>query len=134
MLIPGTKLAFELNTGMINDAQTGLLLLSLLDFACDNKLGGQVSRGCGAFEASLQLLVDGRLVTSDILIGEAPRYALSNECADYVSAAEAALAAVDLDELEALYPLSIAPVGEADVGEKKPRGRKPAAATEPSHG
>lgn len=116
MIIPGTRLAFDLRSTEVNDAQIGMVLLSILDFCVANRLGGQVARGCGSFAPSLTLHVDGKQVCTSITLGSDGDYSLAPECAPYVAAAEKVIAGITNADLEQLYPVV--------VGEPKAKGRK----------
>ena len=122
MIVPGVKLAFDTRSYRVNDAQIGMMLLALLDFCRENRIGGQVARGCGSFLPDLSLKVDGTMVANSVLAGEWPHYELAPECAPYVQAAEKVLALVTAAELDAIYPVV---AGEPKAKERRRRPRRP---------
>lgn len=123
-IVPGTKLAFSARLSDATDAQIGLAIMAIRDWANENSLGGGSSRGLGRFTPALSFIVDGvRKVDRQLLHGEAPWYTLDEACAPYVRAAEEAIADVTPEALAELFPVDILPAGK--------KGKK--AASEAAH-
>lgn len=121
-IAPGTQLYFGMILKAVTQAQLGLALLALRDWANANSLGGGSARGFGSFTASLSLeSADGVLIDSTLLQGDAPFCQLSrHDLLDRaVSAAQAEIGAMDRRTLEQVYPLAPA----ADENKKPGRGK-----------
>lgn len=105
-MLPGTPLQFWLRFGRnATDAQVGLMLMAVRQWANENSLGGASARGFGRFEAHLALYDDEREVAPTIfnLSDHATAYTFAPDVAGYIKAAEAALAAMKPEDLEAVY-------------------------------
>lgn len=105
-MLPGTPLQFWMRVGTLSDAQFGLLLLTVMDWANANVIGGSSARGFGRFNAALALYDDAREVTPSIfnVSDHATTYTLADSLSKYVKAAQDALSSLTVGELETVYP------------------------------
>ncbi|OJY94338.1 MAG: type IV CRISPR-associated protein Csf2 [Lysobacterales bacterium 63-13] len=111
-MLPGTPLQFWLRLKpLATDAQVGLALMAVRDWANRNEVGGASARGFGRFEARLALYDDATQVSPAIFRpgDHATSYELSDDVAVYVAAAEKALSELTIEALEKAY----APMPEA---------------------
>jgi CRISPR type IV-associated protein Csf2 len=119
-MVPGVPLCFGVTASNINAAQAGLLLQGILRWANTNALGGGSARGRGTFTARLVLTIDGKLVTSNLLVGEAPELRLA-QCEEITALVQACAEALKTDAT----PQSLSLVFPSDVrdadGEDKPK-------------
>lgn len=112
-IIPGTPLQFWLRVhSEATEAQIGLMLLAIRNWANENVIGGASARGFGRFEAQLALYDDEQELVPNIfnLDGHATAYTLHDDVSSYVKAAEAALAALTVADLEGAYATDVAGV------------------------
>lgn len=110
-MLPGTPLQFWMRLKpSASDAQVGLALMAVRDWANRNEIGGASARGYGRFEAQLALYDDATEVGPTIfrLSDHATSYEFSDDVAHYIEAAEKALSELTVEALEAAY----APVPE----------------------
>ena len=109
-IIPGTPLYFGVRGDHLTEAQAGLLVTAVFLWCIRNGLGGGNARGRGTFAPSLSLEIDGKLVTSQLVIGDAPDLKLSDDPVVklLVDAMKAALEVEAASEsLNAVYPTEI---------------------------
>jgi len=102
-MLPGTPLQFWMRLKpSANDAQVGLMLMAVRDWANANVIGGASARGFGRFEAQFALYDDDReIVPSLFNMGDhATAYTLSKDVDNYLAAAKAALATVTIGDLD----------------------------------
>jgi CRISPR type IV-associated protein Csf2 len=112
-IVPGLPLQFWLRfTSKASDAQIGLMLLAVRDWANENVIGGASARGYGRFEATIALFDDDHPITGNIfnIQDHATAYALSDAVKPWVDAAEDALKALKVSELEESYATNVAGV------------------------
>lgn len=105
-ILPGTPLQFWLRfNSKATDAQVGLMLLAVRDWANANVIGGASARGFGRFEAEIALYDDDREILPNIFNpeGGATAYTLSKALDSYLSATEAALKSMTKTDLEEVY-------------------------------
>lgn len=105
-MLPGTPLQFSLRLKpSATDAQVGLALMAVRDWANRNELGGASARGFGRFEAQLALYDDNTEVAPTIFRpgDHATSYEFSEDVASYVEAAEKALDELTVEALEEAY-------------------------------
>lgn len=107
VMLPGTPLQFWLSMRQgYSDAQLGLMLMTVRDWANMNQLGGNSSQGFGRFNADLALY-DGDTCVVDHIFqpGEhSITYSLSPKLDRYIKAAETELDAITVDELNSVFP------------------------------
>lgn len=105
---PGTRLFFSVRVEDATEAQLGLALMAIEDWANKNALGGGSSRGRGSFVAALSLEQGGAVQVANLLEGDAPDYRLAGDdlVARAVAAAKAELAAITREGLDLVYPTS----------------------------
>jgi CRISPR type IV-associated protein Csf2 len=125
-LVPGVPLNFSLTMKhYTNDAQIGLMLLGLRQWANAQAIGGAGRRGFGRFQPALRLYQDSLdapvSLFQPIGDGTVDTYALNPAVQRYVDAAQDAIARVTVTELEELF------IGAAAAPVK--RGRKVLAAS-----
>lgn len=105
-MLPGTPLQFWMRLNQrATDAQVGLMLMAVQDWANANVIGGASARGFGRFDAQLALYDDDREVAASVFnLGDhATAYSLSKELAPYLAAAEAELAALSLEDMDLAF-------------------------------
>lgn len=105
-ILPGTPLQFWLRLKpSASDAQIGLMLLAVRDWANANVLGGASARGFGRFEAELALYDDDTLIAPSLfnLSDHATAYTLVKELGAYVEAATEALDKVTIKDLDVAF-------------------------------
>ena len=118
-IIPGVPLYFNITSGIITEAQAGLLLQGVQRWANRNALGGGSARGRGAFVPSLALVLDGQRITETLLVGDAPSLALAEDARikELIDACDAALdQQATPEKLGMVYPIE---VGKALAKSKK---------------
>lgn len=105
-ILPGTPLQFWMRLNpKSNDAQVGLMLRAVRDWANTNVIGGASARGFGRFEADLALYDDDREILPNIFNpeGNATTYTLRKDLDHYVEASEAKLKAMPVGALEEAF-------------------------------
>lgn len=108
-IIPGAPLYFGITAKQVTDAQIGLLLNAITDWANRNALGGGSVRGRGSFAASLQLTEGEDVLSDNLLVSEAPSYTLSDSASVFTRAMQAQLEEAALPKtLISIYPTEIA--------------------------
>lgn len=108
-IIPGTPLYFGITAKQVTEAQIGLLLNAITDWANRNALGGGSVRGRGSFAASLQLTEGDNVLCDNLLLGEASTFTLSSYVDSFTQAMQAQLEEAALPaSLNAIYPSEIA--------------------------
>ena len=101
----GVPLYFGLTLHDVTDAQIGLVLKAVQQWANDNALGGGCVRGRGSFKAALQLFEGEKTLAENLLIGDAPSYKLSDQVQPFVDAMLATLLDASTPaNLSAIYP------------------------------
>lgn len=117
-ILPGTPLQFWMRLNRTTDAQIGLMLMAVRDWANANVIGGASARGFGRFEASLALYDGERLIAPSLfnLSDHATAYTLSKDVEPFVKAAESALQSMTMDDLDLVYP-------SGDAASKKTKGK-----------
>lgn len=112
---PGTRLYFGMRLMDVTQAQLGLALMAVEDWSNLNALGGGSVRGRGSFKASLALELEGAPVADELLVGEAPHYALVKDTLvqEAVRAAQAELDAITPETLGLVFPVTTEPEAEA---------------------
>lgn len=110
-ILPGTPLQFWLRIkDGATDAQVGMMLEAVRDWANQNVLGGASARGFGRFTVDLALYDDKAstkepVVTSIFKAGDGElAYVLHDDVRHYVDAAEAALNGVSEESLLVTFP------------------------------
>lgn len=110
-MLPGTPLQFWMRFNpKASDAQIGLMLLAIRDWANANVIGGASARGFGRFEATLALYDDDTEIVPTLfnISDHATAYTFTQGVEAYVKAAEEALASATPDELEGVYATHVA--------------------------
>lgn len=105
-IVPGLPLQFWLRfNAKASDAQIGLMLLAVRDWANDNVIGGASARGYGRFEATIALYDDDREVVGNIfnINDHVMSYSLSEGVKPWIDAADDALKALKVSDLEESY-------------------------------
>lgn len=122
-IIPGVPLFFGVRGDHLTDGQAGLLITAVLLWCARNGLGGGNARGRGTFKPSLALEIDGKRVTDQLVIGDAPDLRLSDDPAirKLIEAMEASL---DVDAtpevLGSVFPTEVR--SKTDKAAKKKKG------------
>lgn len=109
-ILPGTPLQFWLRFKPIaSEAQVGLMLMAVCDWANANVIGGASARGFGRFNATLAFYDNEHEITPSIFnINDQPMaYTLAESVTSWVEAAETALASMKAADLENAYATNV---------------------------
>jgi len=129
-ILPGTPMQFWMRfKPQITDAQLGLQLLSVRDWANTNQLGGNGSQGFGRFEAALALYRGSEKIADNIfgLSEHATAYSLVEGLDQYVGAAHQAIDDVTVEQLKRVFPYHLVDERSAKTAEKKAKAAKKSA-------
>lgn len=124
-ILPGLPLQLEVHLDHPTEAQAGIVLSALLDWANENILGGGSARGLGTFKLTAALIVDGKQLTDTLFMPAETGYRLSEAAGDLVRAGDLAIASMTASDLLAFYP-----AGESAEDGKPQRAAKNAAEVE----
>lgn len=132
-LLPGTPLQFWMRfKPTITDAQLGLQLLAVRDWANANQLGGASSQGFGRFEAHLSLYRGTEKIVENIFnLGDhATAYTLVDDLDTFVGAAHQAIDEVTVEQLRRVFPYDLVDKRAEEAAAKKAKGKKPASSSD----
>lgn len=126
-ILPGTPLQFWMRfKPQITDAQLGLQLLAVREWANTNQLGGGGAQGFGRFEAQLSLYRGTEKIVDNIFgIGDhATAYSLVEDLDSFVGAAHQAIDEVTVDQLRRVFPYELVDERVEKAKAKKAKGKK----------
>lgn len=134
-IIPGVPLSFGMKMKPhVNNAQLGLMLMTLLEWVRAQSIGGASRRGFGTFEQHLKLFhpdFNGpvEIIQSEVIDGAVVGYTLNDRLIGFTDEAQVALSNCSVVELEKLFLAGYDKKKEAD---KIKKAKKAKSAVEPS--
>lgn len=125
-ILPGTRLQYWMRfRPQTTEAQLGLQLMAIRNWANTNQLGGNSAQGFGRFEANLALYRGTEKLVDNIfgIADHATAYELTDALAPFVDAAMKEIDEITVDQLKRVFPYELVDERANKAAEKKAKAK-----------